>query len=52
MEERQTEDTGIVININQHIIKPAFFADEIKYDNSLCIMLLKLVLIILISILN
>lgn len=32
MEERQTEDTGIIININQHIIKPAFFADEIKYD--------------------
>jgi hypothetical protein len=33
MEERQTEDTGIVISINQHIVKPSFFVDEIKYDN-------------------
>lgn len=32
LEERQTEDTGVIISINQHIIKPAFFADEIKYD--------------------
>ena len=33
MEERQTEDTGIVISINQHIVKPSFFVDDIKYDN-------------------
>jgi hypothetical protein len=32
LEERQTEDTGIIININQHVVKPAFFADEIKYN--------------------
>lgn len=32
LEERQTEDTGIIVSINQHIVKPAFFADEIKYD--------------------
>ena len=32
LEERQTEDTGIIISINQHVLKPAFFADEIKYD--------------------
>jgi len=32
LEERQTEDTGIIISINQHIVKPAFFVDEIKYD--------------------
>lgn len=33
LEERQTEDTGVVININKHIVKPVFFADDIRYDN-------------------
>jgi hypothetical protein len=33
LEERQTEDTGVIININNTIVKPAFYADEIKYED-------------------
>lgn len=32
LEQRQTEDTGIIINIDSTIYKPAFFVDDKRFD--------------------